>query len=74
MKRKRFGSSMRGRRAEGSVKPEGTDEQLKRMRRVDGPSTWDGQTTHCHSSVSAPPATFAKNGGQARKAVSDVHS
>jgi predicted DNA binding CopG/RHH family protein len=51
MKKKRSGSSVRGRRAGGSVKhmpdsqidfsdiPEATDEQLKRMRRVGRPST-----------------------------------
>ena len=51
MRKKRSGSSARGRRAERSVKhipdsqidfsdiPEATDEQLKRMRRVGRPST-----------------------------------
>lgn len=51
MRKKRSGSSARGRRAERSVKhipdsqidfsdiPEATDEELKRMRRVGRPST-----------------------------------
>lgn len=51
MRKKRSGSSARGRRAERSVKhipdsqidfsdiPEATDEQLKRMRRVGRPTT-----------------------------------
>lgn len=51
MKKKRFGSSVRGRRVARNVKhmpdskidfsdiPEATDEELKRMRRVGRPST-----------------------------------